>query len=290
MSVRVVQRIVLATDGLPLAVEDAGPRFGIARAPLLCLAGLTRSMRDFHALRDHFAGHPTEPRRVVLMDARGRGQSGYAPNASSYTPQQEADDAAQVACALGLHGPVIIGTSRGGIIAMALALMRPGLMAGSVLNDIGPRIAMPGLLRLKDQLGGHQVPESWEAAIRFVRSAMGGQFSAFDDDDWRRYAHLSFKDEGGKPAFNFDPAILSGLAALPEALPAIDLTGPFKALVTRPMLMLRGGNSDLLDEDTLADAARMGACIHRVPGEGHAPALRGHTLTEIDNFLRAQTL
>lgn len=276
---------VLASDGLRLAVEEAGPRHSSDRAPLLCLAGLTRTKRDFYDLRDHFAFHPDTPRRVVLMDTRGRGDSDHAPDASHYTVQREADDAAQVACALGVHNTVVVGTSRGGILAMVLALTRPGLLAGSVLNDIGPRIAGAGLARLKRQLPSSTLPISWDEATGRVKASMGPQFTAFSDEDWERYARLTFVEKDGKPARAFDPKLLVPLSAMPDELPFLDLSGPFRALVTRPMLMLHGENSDLLDQTILDDAVSMGATAHTVVGQGHAPSLRGDILVEVERFL-----
>jgi pimeloyl-ACP methyl ester carboxylesterase len=289
-STGVDHRTVLASDGLKLAVEDAGPRHGGGRAPLLCLAGLTRTKRDFHALRDYFAFHPERPRRVVALDTRGRGDSGHARDAGDYTVQREADDTAQVACALGVHDAVIVGTSRGGILAMILALTRPGLMAGSVLNDIGPRIAGAGLARLKQQLPASTLPSSWDEAEARVRASLQTQFPAFTDKDWTRYARLTFMDEDGRPALAYDPKLLEPLSALPDGLPFLDLSGPFKALVTRPMLMLHGEHSDLLDETILADAVAMGAQAHTFSGQGHAPSLRGNALSRIDDFLAEQGL
>ena len=278
---------VLSSDGLRLAVEDAGPRRQSGRRPLLCLAGLTRTKRDFHALRDHFAFHATEPRRVVLLDTRGRGGSQACADPRLYTVQREADDAAQVACALSLDHPVAIGTSRGGILAMVLALTRPGLLAGSVLNDVGPRIAGEGLARLKAQLGDSAVPPTWDAARARVQAAMGGQFTAMSPADWDRYARLTFEDVEGRPARAFDPALLAPLKALPQGLPFIDLTAPFRALVTRPTLILHGANSDLLTPQILADGVAMGARSHTIANEGHAPRLEGAVLLEIERFLAA---
>lgn len=288
---------VRVNDGLYIAVEDTKPLmphplFGVdpAPAPLLCLAGLTRTMRDFYELRDYFTQSSHRPRRVVLLDARGRGTSNYAQSAADYTPLREADDAASVAVALGLHKPVIVGTSRGGILAMILAVAKPSMMAGAVLNDIGPRIAMRGLMRLRAQLGSHGLPENWDAAEAAIRTSMGHQFPAFSDADWARYTRLTFDEQDGKPKAAFDPLVLAGLAALSTKMPAPDLSRAFSSLVKNPTLVVHGEHSDLLDNDICQLASSMGAQVHDVQGQGHAPALRGELLKTIDAFLSENAL
>ena len=280
---------VRADDGLHLAVEDSGPRL-MDRSPLLCLAGLTRSMRDFTELRDHFAFHRSAPRRVVLMDTRGRGGSQWDKSPSAYTVPREAADVAQVATALGIHGAVVVGTSRGGILAMALAVSQAGLIAGAVLNDIGPVIAAKGLARLKAQLGGRALPASWDDAAARLKKGLGDQFPAYNDADWQDYARRSFGDADGKPAPLFDPAIVNALQALQQTLQPLDLSVFFRALVRKPVLLIRGEHSDLLDEATVEMATGLGADTHTVAGEGHAPRLQGPVLARVETFLDAHGL
>ena len=286
---------VRASDGLALAVEDCGPREWASegRSALFCLAGLTRSSRDFHTLRDHFAFHPSAPRRVVLMDARGRGRSGRASAPKDYGLMQEVDDAASVAVAVGLHACVVIGTSRGGILAMVLALTRAALVRGSVMNDIGPRIALRGLLRLKSQLGQRTLPRNWDEAGALLKAGMGHQFPAFEEADWQEFARTTFRDLSGVPVADFDPAILADLGAISSQSAPPDLSRPFRALARKPMLMLRGQYSDLIDEQIEAHALALSdgrMKTHLVPGEGHAPALRGQTLAALESFLNRQGL
>ena len=50
----------------------------------------------------------------------------------------------QVLTAAGIERRVFVGTSRGGLITMALCALRPDLIAGVVLNDIGPVIEPQG--------------------------------------------------------------------------------------------------------------------------------------------------
>ena len=96
--------------------------------------------------------HPTEPRSVFALDYRGRGLSDPDPDWRNYTPLVEARDVLAAATALGIERAIVVGTSRGGIIAMLLGALRPTLLAGVVLNDIGPVIEGTGLARIKKYL------------------------------------------------------------------------------------------------------------------------------------------
>lgn len=232
-----------------------------------------------------------------MLDARGRGASEYAPDASSYTVQQEADDVLQVCTALGIEHAILVGTSRGGILAMIIALVRGGMIRATVLNDIGPEIASAGLLRLKQQLGDGPVepPESWPEAEQRLREALGPQFPAFSDDDWTRAARLTFNEKNGRPERAYDPRILDGLAAVSAQSGPIALWAPFQALARAPVMIVRGELSDLLDTDVAQRAVSLaqqksGGVLEIVPGQGHAPALRGPVLDVMQHFFEAHSL
>ena len=117
------------SDGLSLFYEDQGDG-----PPVLCLAGLTRNTTDFTYLVPHMAGT-----RLIRLDYRGRGQSDYAEDYMTYNILREGQDAVELLDHLGLAKATIIGTSRGGLIAMALSHTHPDRLNGVVLNDIGQR-------------------------------------------------------------------------------------------------------------------------------------------------------
>jgi len=108
--------------------------------PVVCLPGLTRNGRDFHYLASYLSHHPQRPRAVYCVDYRGRGGSQYDRQWRNYTPFIELIDALDFMTLQDLHDAAIIGTSRGGIIAMMMAAIRPTAMGVVVLNDIGPVI------------------------------------------------------------------------------------------------------------------------------------------------------
>src|SRR5262245_46031315 len=135
-----------APDGVELYARDYGGAGGPA---VLCLCGLTRNSRDFEPLARFIADRS----RMVVLDFRGRGQSAYAPDPDSYRPEVELADAIRLLDTLGIARAGVIGTSRGGLIAMLMGAVNPDRLSGVVLNDIGPVIEREGLLRIRSYLG-----------------------------------------------------------------------------------------------------------------------------------------
>ena len=79
----------------------------------------------FHELAVFLSTHKHRPRRVVAMDFRGRGGSGYDRNWKNYSPMVEMADVLDVLVARGIEAATFVGTSRGGLVTMLLAAARP---------------------------------------------------------------------------------------------------------------------------------------------------------------------
>ena len=113
------------SDGLSLHFEDEGTGL-----PILCLSGLTRDARDFEYVLPHLSSN-----RVIRLDYRGRGKSDWADDFNTYNIMREAQDAIELLNHLGLEKAAIIGTSRGGLIAMGLAVTLKARLLGVAIND-----------------------------------------------------------------------------------------------------------------------------------------------------------
>ena len=269
-----VSRFVSAPDGLRLHVRKYGS-FAADGLAVLCLPGLARTSSDFTPLATALASDPHEPRRVIALDYRGRGRSEYDKNPANYSLPVEMADVSAVMSALELEPAVIIGTSRGGLIAMLLGTLRPTTVAGVVLNDIGPVIEAKGLMRIKSYVGKLPSPRNEDEAADILRRLFGAQFPKFEDADWIAYARTTWKQDNGRLVLDYDPTLAKSLDAVDLERPILPFWEQFDALARVPVMVIRGANSDILSAGTLEAmrARRMDLDVIEVPDQGHAPRL-----------------
>jgi pimeloyl-ACP methyl ester carboxylesterase len=257
-------------DGLRLFYRDHDDA-GDGKVPVVCLPGLSRNHRDFGPLEAHLAPR----RRVICPDMRGRGRSDRASDPAQYTVGVEVADILHLLDALEVTRAVFIGTSRGGLQTMVIAQVRPGLVAGAALNDIGPRIESEGLARIVATLNGAPERfESWADATDAVRRANVTQFPDLTDAQWDAFARRIYRDENGRPARDYDPALATASAEA-FARPLPEIWDVFERLRPVPALAIRGALSDLLSAATLARMVEVKPDLATVtvPARGHVPFL-----------------
>ncbi len=263
---------ISASDGLRLHARLYG-RATAPGLPVVCLPGLARTEADFTVLAAALSADGG--RRVVAMDYRGRGQSEYDRDASNYSFQTEIADVLAVTTALDCLPAVFIGTSRGGILTMLLAALRPSAIAGAVLNDIGPVLDSQGLMRIKGYVGKLPQPRDYEEAAAILRRLFVAQFPKLTDDDWLAAAHRTFKEKDGRLVPTYDVRLAQTLDGFDLEQRLAPLWKEFDALAGLPLMLIRGANSDLLTPETVAAmrARRREMEVIEVPDQGHAPLL-----------------
>lgn len=268
-------RFISAPDGLKLHAREYGSAL-TPGMPVLCLPGLARTAADFDAIARALAGGAAgKARRVVALDYRGRGLSERDAHWQNYDLRVENADVLACMDALGLAHAIFLGTSRGGLHTMMTAATRPGAIRAAILNDIGPVIEAQGLARIRGYVGKLPAPHSWPDAVDLVKQVMGGQFTALSNDEWLAYAQLTFEEKDGKFTPRYDARLMKGLEQLDLEAPLPTAWAQFEGLANAPVLSLRGENSDLLSEATVAEMAKRHPRFkaHTVPGQGHAPLL-----------------
>jgi len=265
---------VTAQDGLRLHVRRYGTP-AARRLPIVCLPGLTRNAPDFHELALAFGRDAAEPRLVFTIDSRGRGRSGHDPDPGNYSFPVELADVLAVFTALDIGRAIVLGTSRGGILAMLLGAARPGALAGVILNDIGPVVDTKGLVRIKGYVGKMPTPRSFSDGAEMLRRLGDAQFTAMTPEQWLAQARRTWTQTGKGLVLDYDPKIATTLEAVDAERPALPLWGAFDSLARVPLMVLRGANSDILSPATVdaMRARRLDIDVVEVPDQGHAPLL-----------------
>ncbi len=182
---------------------------------------------------------------------------------------------------------MVIGTSRGGMVALLLAANAKQRLAGVLLNDIGPELAPERLKIIMETIGLPPGAADFEAAAAALEARLGSQFTGLTSERWLALAKRWFVAAPDGPALNYDPMLRDAVAA-DGGRPAVDMWPLFDALEGLPVAVVRGANSNRL---TGAMVARMrdrrpDLIVAEVPARGHAPFLdEPEALAALDELL-----
>ncbi|WP_112310628.1 alpha/beta fold hydrolase [Pseudogemmobacter bohemicus] len=251
-----------AKDGTSLAFRDEGEG-----KVLLALAGLTRDGRDFDYMARHLTGV-----RLIRLDSRGRGASGRA-DPETYTVAQEAADALALMDHLTIPRAAVIGSSRGGLLAMAMVAMAKPRVAGICFNDVGPVLQQDGLRRIGTYMGVKPDVTTLEEAADRIPVANPG-FVGVPQLRWEEETIRHYLQEADGLGLTYDPALRIGFdramaAPLPDAWALFDLCEGI------PLALTRAANSDVLTRETAdqMQIRRPDLIRAEIPDRGHIPFL-----------------
>jgi pimeloyl-ACP methyl ester carboxylesterase len=286
--------LVLADDGVLLAVEEVGP----ADAPLtvVFVHGYTLSMASWTfqrlALGAELAtangSRPTA--RLVFYDQRGHGSSARGP-AEHATIEQLAEDLATVIAQRAPRGPVVlVGHSMGGMTIMGLAELHPELfgdrvVAAALLSTSSGNLAdlTFGLPELLTRVRATVFPvAAWTMRRRPAVAERTRRWAAelVSAVTWR----LSFASTDVDPRLGrYVDSMIAGtpvdvIAEFYPALAGLDETGALEPLRRIPVLVLTG------NEDRMIPKEHSEAIVERlpeaefvvVPDAGHMVLLEKH--------------
>jgi esterase len=249
--------------------------------PVVCVHGYTSSAQAFNALARRFH----DRYHFVAMDVRGHGESAWSP-AGAYQYRDHVDDLAAVVDKLGLSRFALIGTSMGGIIAMAYAGAHPDRLTHLVINDIGPDVEL-GSQRITQMVGSRPDEFGTLDDAMAYRRQMSPIVAGRTLDDQRELALGVLRQRpDGRWIWKMDPAYIQQRVKIgPPERPAL---WPALHRVTCPTLVVWGSDSDVLSG---AQARRMVEALVdgelvTVPGVGHAPTLvEPAVVTALERFL-----
>jgi pimeloyl-ACP methyl ester carboxylesterase len=218
---------------------------------------------------------------------RGHGESAWSPT-EAYQYHDQISDLAGFVDQLGLERFTLIGTSMGGIIAMAYAGAHPERLLRLVINDIGPD-AEPGSQRITQVVGDR--PETFaslEDAMAYRRLASPITAKRSEEDQLELALGVLRQQPDGRWVWKMDPTYIR--QRVQQGSPPRPALWPALQRIPCPALVIWGRESDVLSE---AQARRMVDVLPRgelvaVPGVGHAPTLmEPAALAALERFLGA---
>jgi pimeloyl-ACP methyl ester carboxylesterase len=226
-------------------------------------------------------------RRVLTVDFRGRGYSDRDPNWRNYHPGTYVTDVLALLDSTGIEKAIIIGTSLGGLCAMAIAAQAGDRVAGVIMNDIGPEINPAGLARIHAYTGKLAPVANWDEAVAQTRAIYGEWLPGLSDADWHKMVWRAYRENAaGVPELDIDPDI--GTAVRKLGAQSADPWLLFDALKNIPTILFRGCLSDILTKDIVRkmQVRKPDLEVVTVANRGHVPLLDEPECTAaIDQFL-----
>jgi len=256
---------VLTVNGLRLHYLDWG---NAGAPPVVCVHGYTSSAQAFNAPARHFQ----DRFHVIAPDVRGHGKSAWCP-AGEYQYRDQVSDLSELVDQLGLARFTLIGTSMGGIIAMAYAGEHPERLLRLIINDIGPDME-EGTQRITQTVGSR--PDEFttlDEAMAYRRQAMPVMASRSAEDQRELALGALRQRPDGRWVWKMDPAYIE--QRMQHGAPPRPALWPVLQRLPCPTLVVWGTESDVLSEAQARRMVEVLPCgeLVAVPGVGHAPTL-----------------
>lgn len=238
---------------------------------LVCVHGLTRRGSDFKTL----AQAMSNDYYVVCPDVVGRGDSDRLKNPMLYAVPQYVSDMASLIKHLGVTQVDWFGTSMGGLIGMVYASMPNNPIRRMLINDVGPRIEPEAIKRLGSYVGQPFTFSNRADALQRLNEICAS-FGSHTPDEWEIYNGPMLVQKDGLWVMHYDPDISVPFASVNPIMAKAGEMAMWHAFkqIHIPMLVVRGGDSDLLSAKTVAEMCKVNPYIRsiEIPGVGHAPA------------------
>jgi pimeloyl-ACP methyl ester carboxylesterase len=248
-------------NGLTVAADVGGD----PSAPsIILLHGIGQTR---HAWRHAFKQLLSGGYHVINFDARGHGDSDWAPD-GNYTLDAFASDLRQVASTL-QRPPALVGASMGGATALIAATDPPELMAPFVvLVDVVPRVSMKSAERIHGFMRRSRTGfATLEEALEYVAAYNPHRARPVDGSGLLRNLRLN---ADGRYYWHWDPAVIGDGWRSPRQRSTERLLAA-AARIRVPSLLVRGLQSEIVSERGIAEFRRClpGLEVCDVAGAGH---------------------
>jgi pimeloyl-ACP methyl ester carboxylesterase len=221
-------------------VSIAGDTWGNPDGPLVVLqhgGGQTR-----HAWKSTGESLGQAGYHAVAFDARGHGDSGWAP-ADAYGPDDMVEDLRCVVAALGGRRPTLVGASMGGGTSLIAVGERRLDAAALVLVDMAPRIEPEGSRQIQEFMD--QRPEGFDTLEDVAEAIANYQPHRARPRKLDGLAKNVRLAANGKYRWHWDPAWRRNRASMAEYRKRLHECANHLSL---PTLLVRGALSNVLSE------------------------------------------
>ncbi|MBU3622452.1 alpha/beta fold hydrolase [Polynucleobacter sp. AP-Latsch-80-C2] len=238
---------------------------------LMCVHGLTRRGSDFKTLAEAMC----HDYYVVCPDVVGRGDSDRLANPMLYAVPQYVADMTQLVKKLGVSQIDWFGTSMGGLIGIVYAAMPNSPIRRMLINDVGPRIEPQAIARLGSYVGQPFAYTNRTDALEKLNQICA-TFGDHLPHEWETYNGPMLIEREGRWIMHYDPDISVPFASVNPIMAKAGEMAMWHAFkqIHIPMLIVRGGQSDLLSAATVAEMCKVNPYARsiEIPNVGHAPA------------------
>ena len=222
--------------------------WGHADAPVIVLLhGGHQSAHSWDLVSLHLA----QNYRVLALDQRGHGDSEWSRDVT-YSNHEMSLDAEAFIAAMRLHKPIVMGHSMGGRNTMLLLRRNQTPVRAAVIVDVGPELSERG----RAAIGGFvQANQEFDDLDHFVRNVR-----QYDPYRSREHIERTVKYNMLERA---DGKYISKCDSTPRRLGIVRASGPQEnitldeaAAFDLPVLLVRGANSNILEQDAAERFAR----------------------------------
>ena len=203
--------------------------------PFVMVHGLDRVARTF----DHLAVRFSPAYRVIAIDMRGHGDSGWDPK-GRYLVEDHVGDLEGVVQQLGLRDLTLWGNSTGGRVVQVFAGKHPDLVSHVISEDVGPerprQIADNYAKRVQQEQAGWASANELLAQLRKTNPRMSPAVL----EPYVRYGTKTRAD--GRIEWKRDPQLVNGFVATE--------LWRFVREIKSPILYIIGGRSNIVPPET----------------------------------------
>lgn len=231
--------VMLQGAGLSIAADVGGPPEG---APVVLLPGGGQTRHSWGTASDLLA---REGYRVLSLDLRGHGESGWSPD-GDYRLDRFVDDLSAILTDLA-RPAILIGASLGGLTSLVTAGEGRANVAGLVLVDVAPRIEMSGARRIGAFM--RAAPDGFATLAEASQAVADYQPHRKRPDDPTGLLKNLRVGPDGRFRWHWDPAFTGREISSSEILQQGERLKEAARSLTMPALLVRGALSAVVSPE-----------------------------------------